>query len=73
LTVSVLREAFSRLMAMQRLTLEAITRELNETLRRKEEARIYHWHQRTGQFPPRRVRLAPFAEQDAADATSRPP
>ncbi len=60
-------------MALQRLTLESISRELNETLRRKEEARIYHWYQRTGQFPPRRARLAPLAEQGTAGETSRPP
>ena len=61
MTLSVLREAFSRLIALQRLTLEAITRELNETLRRKEEARIYHWYQRTGRLPPRRARLVSSA------------
>ena len=60
-------------MALQRLTLETITRELNETLRRKEEARIYHWYQRTGQFPPRRARRGPPAEQGATGETSRPP
>ena len=73
LTVSVLREAFSRIIALQRLTLESITRELNETLRSKEEARIYHWYQRTGRFPPRRVRLAPPTEQGTAAEASRPP
>jgi hypothetical protein len=31
-----------------------IADEINRVLRRKEEARIYHWHQRTGEFPPRR-------------------
>ena len=73
MTVSVLREAFSRIIAWRRLTLEAITRELNETLRRKEEARIYHWYQRTGQFPPKRAKEAPPAVQGTAGETSRPP
>ena len=73
LTLSVLREAFSRIIALGRLTLEAVARELNETLRRKEEARIYHWYQQTGQFPPRRVRVAPPAVPCTAGETSRPP
>jgi hypothetical protein len=69
----VLREAFSRIITLGRLTLEAITKELNETLRRKEEARIYHWHQRTGQYPPRRVRADSPTVQGPAGETSRPP
>jgi hypothetical protein len=73
LTLSVLREAFSRIIALQRLTLEAITKELKETLRRKEEARIYHWHQRTGQFPPRRARVTPPTAQATVGETGRPP
>lgn len=54
LTVSVLREVFSRVFALGRLTLEGIVRELNEVLRRTEEARIYHWVANTGKYPPRR-------------------
>jgi len=57
LTVSVLREVFSRVLALGRLTREAIVRELNETLRRTEEARIYHWMENTGKYPPRRTGL----------------
>ena len=57
LTVSVLREVFSRVLALGRLTLEGIVQELNETLRRTEEARIYHWMANTGKYPPRRVVL----------------
>ena len=41
-------------MALRELTLPGVLRELNATLRRKEEARIYHWFQRTGHYPPRR-------------------
>ncbi len=48
-----LREASSLALAM-RLTPEAALRELNAVMRRKEEARIYHWFQRTGGYPPRR-------------------
>ena len=55
LTVSVLREVFSRVIALGRLTLATIVRELNETLRRTEEARIYHWIDNTGKYPPRRT------------------
>jgi len=57
LTVSVLREVFSRVLALGRLTREGIVRELNETLRRTEEARIYHWMKNTGKYPPRRSGL----------------
>src|SRR5262249_60168871 len=39
LSVSVLREVFSRVLALRRLSLATIVRELNETLRRTEEAR----------------------------------
>jgi SRSO17 transposase len=55
LTVSVLREVFSRVLALGRLTLPGIVRELNEVLRRTEEARIYHWVTNTGKYPPRRT------------------
>ena len=53
-----LREALALTLAM-RLTPEAALRELNAILRRKEEARIYHWRQRTGGYPPRRGAAAP--------------
>lgn len=59
MTVSVLREAFSRLILMGFLTLEGIARELNATLHRKETARIYHWMNGAGQYPPRREREGP--------------
>jgi SRSO17 transposase len=55
LTVSVLREVFSRVIALERLSLEEIVGELNEVLRRKEETRIYHWIANTGNYPPRRT------------------
>jgi hypothetical protein len=55
MTVSMMREVFSRLIALARLTLAGVVGELNATLRRKEEARIYHWQQRTGAYPPRRM------------------
>jgi hypothetical protein len=48
------REAISRATALRELTLAGVLRELNETLRRKEEARIYHWFHRTGRYPPGR-------------------
>jgi SRSO17 transposase len=55
MTVSVLREVFSRVLVLGRVTLETIVRELNATLRRTEEARIYHWMKNTGKYPPRRT------------------
>ncbi len=33
---------------------EEIARVVSRVLRRNEEARIYHWHKATGEFPPRR-------------------
>jgi hypothetical protein len=60
-------------MVLQWLTLATISGELTETLRRKEEGRIYPWYQRTGQFPPRRARLVCPAEQSTAGQTRRPP
>ena len=64
LTASVLREALALAMAML-LTPEAALRELNAVLRRKEEARIYHWFQRTGGYPPRRGTTAPGEPPEA--------
>jgi hypothetical protein len=62
------------MIALGRLTLAGITRELNETLRRKEESRIYHWYQRTGGYPPRRAGVTPPTAEGAAEgATGRPP
>lgn len=55
LTASVLREVFTRVLALGRLTLAGIVEELNATLRRTEEARIYHWVKNTGESPPRRT------------------
>ena len=55
--MSVLREVFSRVLALGRLTLGEIVREMNEVLRRTEEARIYHGMANTGEYPPRRTVL----------------
>src|SRR5262249_43616156 len=80
LTVRVLREVFGRVLALGRGTLPAIARELNETLRRSEEARIYHWVENTGKYPPRRtvpsqprvtVTLAEVSAPDAPPGVSR--
>ena len=35
---------------------DEIARVATRVLRRNEEARIYHWHKATGEFPPRRPR-----------------
>jgi SRSO17 transposase len=55
LSVSVLREVFTRVLALGRMTLAGMVEELNATLRRTEEARIYHWVKNTGEYPPRRM------------------
>jgi hypothetical protein len=33
----------------------AIAAAVSRVLRRNEEARIYHWHKATGDYPPRRL------------------
>jgi len=67
ITVSILREAFSRILTLWRLTLDGIVREMNATLRRKEEARIYHYMANTGHYPPRRA----MGEQNPTSAASK--
>jgi hypothetical protein len=54
LTVAQTREVFTRLLRDPPPSPEQIVDEINRVLRRNEEARIYHWHQKTGKFPPRR-------------------
>ena len=44
-----------------------------DPLRCRRRRRIYPWHQRTGQFPPRRARMATHTVQGTASETSRPP
>jgi len=73
LTPSVLREVMSRLLVLRMLTLEGMTREVNATLRRKEEARIYSYHHETGRYPPRRTETSdgPAAWSQEAHAAGR--
>ena len=49
-----MREIFTRLLRRPRPTARQIADEINRVLRRNEEARIYHWHARTGTYPPHR-------------------
>jgi len=53
MTVPQVREVFSRLLRHPPPSPRQIAREVTQTLTRNEEARIYHWHARTHQFPPR--------------------
>jgi hypothetical protein len=53
LTVAQAREIFTRLLRKPPRP-KQIADEVNRVLRRNEEARIYHWHHRTKEFPPRR-------------------
>jgi len=73
LTPSVLREVMSRLLVLRMLTLEGMTREVNATLRRKEEARIYSYYHETGRYPPRRTETSdgPAAWSQEAHAAER--
>jgi len=54
ITAPLIREIFSRLLARCLNSNEAIAEEVSEILHRTEESRIYHWHERTGSFPPPR-------------------
>ena len=54
-TLSQLRQIFTRLLRSPPSTAEEIAAEVTRVLRRNEESRIYHWHKATGKFPPRRV------------------
>jgi hypothetical protein len=58
--VSLLWEAFSRLFALRYWTLQKIVDELNATLRRTEEARIYHWVKKAATYPPQRTGEIPL-------------
>jgi hypothetical protein len=46
-------EIFTRLLQNPPPTPRQIARQITAVLTRNEEARIDHWHARTGQFPPR--------------------
>jgi hypothetical protein len=53
-TVSQVRSIFTELLRQPSPSVERIAEVVSGVLRRNEEARIYHWHQRTGALPPRR-------------------
>jgi hypothetical protein len=55
-TVSQMREVFSRLLRVPAPGAERIAEEVTRVLRRTEAARIYHWRRAAGAFPPRRLR-----------------
>ena len=54
MTVPQMREVFARLLQAEPPSPAQIAAEVSRVLRRNEEARIYHWHKATGEFPPRR-------------------
>ena len=54
-TLSQLRQIFTRLLRRPAPTAEEVADDVARVLRRNEEARIYHWHKATGNFPPRRA------------------
>ena len=49
-----MHEVFARLLQPEPPSAARIAEEVSRVLRRNEEARIYHWHAATGEFPPRR-------------------
>jgi hypothetical protein len=55
-TMSQVREAFTRPLRVPAPSPERIAAEVTRVLRRKEAARIDKWHKATGAFPPRRPR-----------------
>jgi hypothetical protein len=54
LTVSQLREVFTRLLRRPRPTAQQIADEVNRVMQRGEEARIYHWIDSAKIYPPSR-------------------
>jgi hypothetical protein len=54
-TVSQVREIFTRLLRSPAPSPERIAAEVTRVLRRKESARIYKWLKAVGRFPPRRT------------------
>jgi hypothetical protein len=56
-TVPQVRSVFSELLREPAAGPDRIAEVVNQVLRRKEEARIYHWYAATGEFPPRRPRM----------------
>jgi SRSO17 transposase len=54
-TVSQVREIFTRLLRVPPPSPERIAEQVTRVLWRKEAARIYEWHKATGGYPPRRA------------------
>ena len=54
MTVPQVRAIFTELLHIPAAGPEQIAAVINRTLRRTEQARIYHWYKATGEFPPRR-------------------
>jgi SRSO17 transposase len=54
ITVSQMRQVFTRLLRHPAPSAEEIAAEVSRVLRRNEESRIYHWYARTETFPARR-------------------
>ena len=54
MTVSQVREIFTRLLRTPAPSPEWIAEVVTRVFRRKEEGRIYKWDKKKGQFPPRR-------------------
>jgi hypothetical protein len=59
MSVSQVRQIFTELLQHRPAGTEEIARKISAVLRRNEESRIYHWHERTGKFPPPRPRPGP--------------
>src|SRR5438445_236187 len=55
LTLPQMRAVFARLLRDPPPSARQIAEEVSQVLRRNEEARIYHWHKATGDFPPQRL------------------
>ncbi len=55
-TVPQVRAVFTELLKEPRPNADRVADVVSQVLRRKEEARLYHWQRATGHFPPRRPR-----------------
>ena len=63
LTVSLLRQIFTKLLQRPRPSARDIAATVSKVLRRTEESRIYHWLQKTRKFPPPRPKPGPAPKQ----------
>lgn len=58
-TVAQVRAVFTALLQNPSATPAEIAAAITQMLQRNEQARVYHWHRTTGEFPPRKRKPGP--------------